>query len=512
MTRLCATVLLVSLVGPILAANCSIKPVYVDIHKRVVNGTSAFPYGSFIGVGNPFQNQSIWPSLRRNETSFASSEFCSNSNLTDCMGSTGGNVQYNLSTSFKEDAHYSSKDSKDIATRSVKGTDDVHLYTHWFLTDAAFQTLAHDAPVEFANAGDADPGIVGMGSSSTILERLLQLKLIAAKTYSLYIGTGMERAGGVVNGSNTFGGYDAGRFKNPVHTYNMDLANPDYLPVTVTDITIDDPSSPGMKNKSIMDNGDPFEARITTDRYPMLFPSSITKNFANMLSAKSSNYIDKSLRLDKPFNGTMTIHIGDFKITLPPSIVSNATNISPVQENDDDNYDGPFYLSTAFLTQVYLMLDFESSQFHLAEAYQKNNYVIPTTFCPGTIPIPHNYSSGSVFLKQGLIGAVVGGVIGGSAILTALTIWFMFWRRNKYDKDQEKRWAAEDAAASSGFDDKKDIEMETLTPRSKERFWGAGQATAQKVYKLPCDDHEGDGWENADTHYGGRGINRGDDI
>lgn len=393
----------------------------------------------------------------------------------------------------------------------MKGTDDIHLYTHWFLTDAAFQTVARDAPVVFANAGEADPGIVGIGSSSTILERLSQSNLVAAKTYSLYVGAGMNRAGGVINGSNVFGGYDAGRFKNPVYTYKMDLENADYLPVTVTDITIDDPSDANIKNKSIMDEGKPFVARITTDQYPMLLPSIITKNFANLLSATSSDYPDKSLRLNKPFNGTMTIHIGEFKITLPPTIVSNVTDISPVQENNDKEYDGPFYLSTAFLTQAYLMLDFETSQFHLAEAVQEQNYVIPTTFCPGATPIPHSYNKSSAFLKQGLIGAVVGGVIGGSAILTALTMWFLFWRRNKYAKDQEKRWAAEDAAASSGFDDKKDIEMETLTPKSKKKFWGARQATQQKVYKLP-DDEEDEGWETADTHYGGRGMNRGDDI
>jgi hypothetical protein len=377
------------------------------------------------------------------------------------------------------------------------------------LTDPAFQTLVRDAPVEISNAGDVSPGIVGIGSSSTILERLAQLSLVAAKTYSLYIGAGMDRAGGVINGSNVFGGYDAGRFKNPVHTYRMDLKNPDYLPVTITDITIDDPKNPDMKNKSIMDNGNSFVARITTDQYPMLFPSSVTKNFANLLSAKSSDYSDKSLRLDNPFNGTMTIHIGDFKIILPPTIVSNITNITPVQENTDENYDGPFYLSTAFLTQVYLMLDFETSQFHLAEAVQTNNYVIPTTFCPSTIPVPHNYSSSPAFLRNGLIGAVIGGVIGGSAILSALAMWFLMWRRTKHAKDQEKRWAAESAAASSGFDGKKDIELETLTPRSKKKFWAARQATPQKVYKLPDDDDE---WEDADTHYGGRGMNRGDDI
>jgi hypothetical protein len=336
----------------------------------------------------------------------------------------------------------------------------------------------------------------------------VQLSLIAAKTYSLYIGAGMDRAGGVINGSNVFGGYDAGRFKTPVHTYQMDLKNPDYLPVTVTDITIEDPSDPNMKNKSILDNGKPFLARITTNQYPMLLPSRVTQNFANLLSAISSDYPDKSLRLNDPFNGTMTIHMDDFKVTLPPTIISNITNITPIQENTDDNYEGPFYLSTAFLTQVYLMLDFETSQFYLAEAVQENNYVIPTVFCPNTIPVPHTYSHGSAFLRNGLIGAVIGGVIGGSAILTALTMWFIMWRRNRYDKDQEKRWAAESTVISGGFGGKKDIELETLTSSSKRRFWGARQATPQKVYKLPSDD----GWEDADTHYGGRGMRSWDDI
>ena len=102
MTRLCATVLFASLVKSLLAANCSIAPIYVDIHKRVVHGSNQEQYGSFIGVGNPFQNQSIWPSLRRNETSFASAGFCSSSNLTNCLDSTGGNVDYNASTSYVE--------------------------------------------------------------------------------------------------------------------------------------------------------------------------------------------------------------------------------------------------------------------------------------------------------------------------------------------------------------------------------------------------------------------------
>lgn len=95
-----SALLLVSSLRIVLAANCSLPPVYNDIHKRVVHGSDTFQYGSFIGVGTPSQNQSIFVSLRLNETSFASSNFCQHSNLTDCQISTGGSVDYNQSTTY----------------------------------------------------------------------------------------------------------------------------------------------------------------------------------------------------------------------------------------------------------------------------------------------------------------------------------------------------------------------------------------------------------------------------
>lgn len=72
------------------AFNCSKPPVYVDIHKRAVHDSATFQYGSFIGVGSPAQNQSLWPSLSRNHTSFGSHSYCDNSTLKDCQTSTGG--------------------------------------------------------------------------------------------------------------------------------------------------------------------------------------------------------------------------------------------------------------------------------------------------------------------------------------------------------------------------------------------------------------------------------------
>jgi hypothetical protein len=83
------------------AFNCSIPPIYVDIHKRVTHFTDNFQYGSFVGVGTPAQNHSLWPSLSKNQTSFGASTFCEgNSTLRDCESSTGGFFNSRDSTSY----------------------------------------------------------------------------------------------------------------------------------------------------------------------------------------------------------------------------------------------------------------------------------------------------------------------------------------------------------------------------------------------------------------------------
>ena len=82
------------------AFNCSKKPIYVDIHKRAVHDSPVFQYGSFIGLGTPAQNQSLWPSLAQNHTSFASHSYCNdNSTLKNCDRSTGGFFNHQDSTS-----------------------------------------------------------------------------------------------------------------------------------------------------------------------------------------------------------------------------------------------------------------------------------------------------------------------------------------------------------------------------------------------------------------------------
>jgi hypothetical protein len=57
--------------------DCSIQPIYLDIHERSVEG--GLSYGAYINVGSPEQELSLWPSLELNETTLADNEFCTNS-------------------------------------------------------------------------------------------------------------------------------------------------------------------------------------------------------------------------------------------------------------------------------------------------------------------------------------------------------------------------------------------------------------------------------------------------
>jgi Eukaryotic aspartyl protease len=318
-------------------------------------------------------------------------------------------------------------------TSFIAGRDSIHLYTHYFFTDEPSELIVPDSPVQLVTGGDHRPGVLGIGSSSSILQKLYDLGHIAGRTYSLYIGSAFERAGGKHNGSNVFGGYDGARFTGEVYTYPMDLSSPDYLPVQVTDIIIDHPSNPVHERISIV--GDhPFEARITTDRYPMVLPYSVTQQFINKVHAAPAQRSDdfgKSLHLTQPFNGTMTVVLeGGFMVTLPSEAISNPGSISSVV-SQSTNYTGPYYLSASWLSQVYLMLDFETQKFHLAQAVPNAPYIQPQTFCPGDTPAPIKTRNLSMEGGRVHIGAIIGAIIGGASLLLAvLTVCFVIKRRH----------------------------------------------------------------------------------
>jgi hypothetical protein len=340
------------------------------------------------------------------------------------------------------------------------GQDTLRLYTHFFETDGASQTLVENSTIEVATAGSITPGRVGMGSSSTLLQDLASREMIAGRTYSLYIGQGFERAGGVVNGSNVFGGYDSGRFTGTPHQYPMNIKNVNAMSVRIKDIFITEANN--TSNYSLFDpkvftgmesRPETFEAQITTEQFPLSLPYQITQNFISALSAQKDNsWGDNSLKSSKDFNGTLSIVLEDgFTVTFPPEVLRNASDITPIQDRKE-NDNKPFLLGSAFLGQVYLMADYDSNNFFLAEAIQKNNIVMPVTFCPKSTPMAYERPRQNQWQSQGLIGAVIGGVIGGFGCIAALYCVYISWLRRKDERRLKKELARNQKAKIEEMD------------------------------------------------------------
>jgi len=345
-----------------------------------------------------------------------------------------------------QDDNFQTLDDDQEGFTGFFGRETLRLYTHYFETDGASQTLVENSTIEVAESGSITPGRVGMGLSSTLLRDLAAQDIIAGKTYSLYIGQGFKRAGGAVNGSNVFGGYDSGRFTGDTHKYAMKIDNPNPMSVRIKDIVIT--NSEDNANVSLFDNtvftdmktrAEDFEAQITTEQFPFSLPYQITQNFIKRLGAEKDNtWGDKSLKLKNAFNGTFSIVLEDgFTVTLPSEVLMNASNITPIQDREE-SADTPFYLGTAFLGQVYLMADYETNNFFLAEAIQKNNMVMPVTFCPKSTPAAYERPKQSAWESQGLIGAVIGGVIGGIGIICASYCIWTTWMRKKDERNLKR--------------------------------------------------------------------------
>ncbi|KAI9766669.1 MAG: hypothetical protein M1835_007146 [Candelina submexicana] len=439
----------VSFIATAFAFDCSILPIYVDIHKRAVAGTETFEYGSFVGVGSPAQNQSLWPSLSYNDTSVADVDYCKGSNLTDCEHHTGGYFDLGHSATWKSSNDYLSSDLAEQASDSgIYGEDKMHLYTHYFQTDPASERVIHNFLIRLAQNGSSYPGRIGLGATSTLLDRLRAASMICSRSFSLYVGSGFDRAGGVINGSNVFGGYDAARFTGQVYNHAIDATNVNPFGVRVTDIILSDPAD-SSKNVSLLDKNrfsnipsaySGFDAKITTEQYPLSLPYEITQNFRSTLAAQESDSHDGSLRITKPYRGSMTIILSTgFTVTLPREVVYNASGLSPVAARTKDSL-SPFYLSTAWLSQVYLMADYDDQKFHLAQAVAEAPFITTRTMCPGQVPVAYEPSKKpeKAFNRVGLIGAVLGGVVGGMALITVVVCGTMFWRRRRCNKAIEE--------------------------------------------------------------------------
>lgn len=254
----------------------------------------------------------------------------------------------------------------------------------------------------------------------------------------MYLGTAYPRAGGTQNGSIVIGGYDAGRLVGEPHKYPLaQTSSPAVSPLKVHVKQFSLVTEDGTTIPLVTDDG--FDGHISTHQYPMELPHDIISALSTAIDATPANNDEASLKATKPFKGNLTITLDDgYQITFPPEWITNASNLTPFSAvtldtaNTTIGMSRPLIFGAAFLHHLYMTIDYEESSFYLADAKVYDNYVQPQPLCANQSPMPMEKPHITKFVQMGLVGAIIGSLIGGTALISV--VYFYFRKRAQYKR------------------------------------------------------------------------------
>lgn len=410
------------------------QDLFIDTCRAVDAREDTFSYGLFMGAGTSSQNQSLWPSIVSNETRMASNNFCVTGSPYHCADPTftHGHFGADASATWQTTPQYASLDIENSIENATYtfGKDSLNIFTHYYDPSPPTEFVLQDHPITTVSnyVGNDDvffkSGHMGLGAASTLLSQLVDVGRIQRKVFGMYLGTAYPRAGGSQNGSLVLGGFDAGRLHGEPHKYTQstmssDSPTPFKVHVKQMSLVTTDGTSIGL----VTDKG--FDGYISTDQYAMEFPADITKILAEALHAQLGSLPDATLQAAQPFNGNFTIVLDDgYNITYPSEWITNTSNATPfaasAATSNISSSNMPLIFGTAFLHHLYMTVDYDDSVFYLADAQVANSYVMPQALCDGMTPVAIAAPRTNKFVQSGLIGAVLGGLIGGLGIAFAL--------------------------------------------------------------------------------------------
>ncbi|RMZ83927.1 hypothetical protein DV737_g1509, partial [Chaetothyriales sp. CBS 132003] len=389
----------------------------------------------------------MWPSLLNNETYLTSTDFCDNTKYESCRNETHGIFVPGISQSFEAQS-FQSLDTHNLQTASVEetGTDTLNIFTHYYDPSPPNVTFVPKFPVTVITnfSSNSSPwfgpaGHLGLGPSSTLLKLLYDQGSISSRSFGFYVGAAYTRAGGAVNGSLTLGGHDSGRWAEPIYDFPISAVTSPTDGSTPFKVTVQSISLLNADNTTLGQlNESPFDAYISTSQFPLTLPDGATSKFATLTrGTPKTNPYDTSFELPSSFNGSLSITLSTgLTVTIPNSELRNASNISPISSipaaSNQSTASQPStvpVLGTSFLSHVYLIAQYSSTPptFHLAPALPFGPYVQVVSLCDNSTLTPALPVTVSSFAAKGVVGAIIGGVIGGIGL--TFTVW---WCARRY--------------------------------------------------------------------------------
>jgi hypothetical protein len=358
------------------------------------------------------------------------------------------------------------------------GNDTLRIYEHYFDPSPPILHNITDFPVteltDYKSTGSSwygPSGQLGLGADAPILSRLVEQGAISTRSFGLYIGTAYPRARGAINGSLTLGGYDSGRLEGRAYNYTLGTnydagAGETPFRVEVQSVVLNDLSDDISSNTL---SSEPFDAFLTTDQYSMSFPQPVTDAFVERTSTdpevRENDFSEPSFYLPETANFSLTITLSSgISVTIPPEELRNASSASPVSppasstssSSNATDASGPALLGSSFLAHIYLSVNYDampSPAFYLNTARPHGPYVMTQPLCASdNIPVSAAPVKVSSWSRNGTIGAVLGGVIGGIALV--VVAWWCWigqrWRRLRQKRDLDDGSSGKGFANSAG--------------------------------------------------------------
>ncbi|KAI3395352.1 hypothetical protein diail_1408 [Diaporthe ilicicola] len=447
----------------------------VPISLRVGNVTLAnnqVARGVDLGIGTPSQSMAFLPQWPLNNSFvYGTSGYCDAvmSGWADDGCTTFRGSAYNPTTSSTEkggdDSEFAS-DSAGTYPDTTRVTDTVVVTSNLTLEDFPLGVVLTD----WGEQGYHPQAALGLGSNSTVLSVLLASNAIASRTWSWFWGLNGPSPSTQLDGNLVLGGYDKAKVRGTGYSQALSTATDrcaSGMLVTLADIRLNFVN--GTTASIFPSDASAALAACLDPAYPTLMTVPLYPYWTNFETLTNSSATGRSTGLNffdmrydvgqTPFDGDITIQLSSgLAVRVPNSqyigpdvaidrttgaLIANQTAPSiAINALQSGNSDDMITIGRNFFSAAYIMTSYDTKSFTMWEANPTSNQNLVAvdesgneiSSCAGgnatatvtagggaTQTGSRSSTSGSGSTNGNTrVGAIVGGTIGGVAVVAAL--------------------------------------------------------------------------------------------
>ncbi|KAL8916376.1 MAG: hypothetical protein Q9172_006333 [Xanthocarpia lactea] len=443
------------------SVDCSVAPLSLSWSNITVSANGlAVTRGIEIGIGTPNQIFSLRPSTTLNNTRIANVLDCGSQTNTSCVGGKGGVFDSSKSSTFV----VSLKNRWNGSAADTEAATGAYVYFNDVIDFQANGTVRGYPLVQNSDLISGPEAGLPLGQNSSFLAAVTQAKVAPSSVWGLDAG---DRSLSPRDGKLVVGGYDASRIEGNLKTFPLGTwtnQQPCPLQVKVAQVSY---TSPNISNAFLLPlTSDGVIACIEPQQQRFTFLPSMVNNFTD-ITGYNSSYPGLTFPAVSRPNGALQITLDNGYTTTIPNdhlftpqrgsdengqyVVTNSSifETGMVYNPYEDDAEVQLILGGLYLTYNYLVVDYDYSQFQMAQTVQgaeASNPEIVTVCEPNhTTAGPNTSGTRGSSRAAAIGGGTAGGVVGLAAI--AALCYFLIRKRRRDHQRQDQKGAQQNSSS-----------------------------------------------------------------